>query len=229
MAYNEPDQFKIPEVSEIKFIHQKHTKLYVWKQDTTMYVVFRGTDDLGDVKDDINVRTSILNDSLTEVRVHRGFYHQFEAIVPDLQTELSQECDKIVFCGHSLGAALAVIGAFHFSFLLPEVTIQCFTFGSPRVGNSAFVQMFQERVSNHWRVYNFDDPVPMLPLTGNYEHIDQQTLCFGDGTYDQYNRDYYWLWRPIMSISCTDIYHPITPHHIDKYISNLENIGNKSN
>lgn len=56
MAYNEPDQFKIPEVSEIKFIHQKHTKLYVWKQDTTMYVVFRGTDDLGDVKDDINVR-----------------------------------------------------------------------------------------------------------------------------------------------------------------------------
>lgn len=214
-AYDAPEKW-----SEATFISVHHTQLYTWIENETQYVIFRGTEDLGDIKDDIDIRMSVIDDG---IKVHRGFYRQFEAIISQLETEIGPDCQNIVFSGHSLGASLASLSAFHFSFKLPHVQIKCFTFGSPRVGNQAFVEKFQEQIPIHWRTYNFDDPVPMVPSTRNYTHIDRSTICFGeDGTYDCYNRDYYWLWRPIIDTACADWWRPIGPHHIDEYIKRLQ-------
>jgi hypothetical protein len=214
-AYDPPEQWP-----EATFISVHHTQLYTWIENDIRYIIFRGTEDMGDLKDDIDVRMSVFDDN---VRVHRGFYRQFEAIISRLETEIGPDCQTIIFSGHSLGAGLASLGAFHFSFALPQAVIKCYTFGSPRVGNHAFVEKFQERIPHHSRLYNFDDPVPMLPSTGNYQHIDHGTLCLGEhGTYDFYNRDYYWLWRPIIETACADWWRPIGPHHIDEYIDRLQ-------
>jgi hypothetical protein len=216
MAYNSPDQFSIPNA---KFIERDHSQLYTWIQDEIRFIVFRGTEDLPDVKADVDVRMSVFDEG---ARVHRGFYKQFEAVALLLEAEINTNCHKIIFTGHSLGSSLASLGAFHFSFKFPEMHIECITFGSPRVGNHAFVTMFEERIKHHYRIYNYDDPIPMLPSIGNYHHISTNTLCFGEkGAYDFYNRDYYWVWRRVLDLSCVEWWHPIGAHHINSYIERL--------
>jgi hypothetical protein len=74
------------------------------------------------------------------------------------------------FAGHSLGAALATIAAY----LVGNVQA-LYTFGSPRVGDARFAQVFAEADIPHYRLVHHHDivphvPIPLPPLFG-YEHV----------------------------------------------------------
>ena len=99
-------------------------------------------------------------------RVHAGFLRAF--------VEISDELDAIVaarrpgqtvwLAGHSLGGALATLAAAH----LGEATVQgMYTYGSPRVGDAAFVGTLPTR--GHYRLVHRDDWVPSVPpeMLGN--------------------------------------------------------------
>lgn len=82
----------------------------------------------------------------------------------------------MIVTGHSLGGALATLCAldlqFNFFSAEPE-RIVLYSFGSPRVGNSAFRQSFNRRVSNSYRVVNGMDIVPAVPRPWQgYRHVD---------------------------------------------------------
>ena len=92
----------------------------------------------------------------------------------------ASSCDPdgwhVFVTGHSLGGALATL----FSAELAEsvaagvraCTVTMYNYGSPRVGNRAFVRRFNRAVPDAVRVINGSDLVPTLPALMGYRHVD---------------------------------------------------------
>ena len=70
---------------------------------------------------------------------------------------------SILNTGHSLGAALAVIGGMRLKAKFGKKTI-VHNFGCPRVGNEAMAQYIATRVDTLYRVVHNRDLVPHLPF-----------------------------------------------------------------
>lgn len=109
--------------------------------------------------------------------VHDGFYRGADCILPGLiKFLLPDGADKsqmkpLVFTGHSLGGALAMLCALELSGKSFPVKLVV-TFGQPRVGNDSFSRLYDWMLGSiTWRVVNQNDIVPRLPgwLTG-YRH-----------------------------------------------------------
>lgn len=98
--------------------------------------------------------------------VHAGFMTTFRSFSHEIDAFLSGRTPSTIHCvGHSLGGALATLTAAHLiqgGAGQPEL----YTFGSPRVGLSAFASDLTSRAgsSRIHRVYHFADPVSMVPL-----------------------------------------------------------------
>jgi hypothetical protein len=129
-------------------------------------VAFRGTDasDPTDLLDDAEI---IQVDWGAGGRVHSGFAHAFEDVRSELLSALEPMSCKMLYTGHSLGAAEATLLA---STRKPD---QLFTFGSPRVGNQAFVAALGDL--DHRRFVDCSDivarmPPSVLPFGIDYEH-----------------------------------------------------------
>jgi hypothetical protein len=73
----------------------------------------------------------------------------------------SQKC-KVYFTGHSLGGGLATLFGAHMRAwnVRPSAVV---TFGSPPVGDQAFVDWFAESVGVSWRFVHGDEFAPMAP------------------------------------------------------------------
>lgn len=54
------------------------------------------------------------------------------------------------------------------------------TFGAPRVGNKEFQNIYDERISSHWRVVIAPDLIPSLPKVG-YVHVGKKVLLTASG------------------------------------------------
>eukprot|EP00243_Klebsormidium_subtile_P008853 TRINITY_DN4303_c0_g1_i1.p1 TRINITY_DN4303_c0_g1~~TRINITY_DN4303_c0_g1_i1.p1 ORF type:complete len:480 (-),score=177.84 TRINITY_DN4303_c0_g1_i1:576-2015(-) len=79
---------------------------------------------------------------------------------------------EVVVTGHSLGAALATIGSFVAALEHPRVRVHYFGFGSPRVGNAAFVEAFRRVIRGHAVHFaNRNDIVTGIPIPPLYMHV----------------------------------------------------------
>ena len=123
--------------------------------------------------------------------LHTGFYNQYNTlkyiIYKHIHEYLYQVKEgnrirklnnkiipRVIFTGHSLGGALATIAATCMSVQFMEHTnlvIECHTFGSPRVGNKSFVDIFNRFVHVSNRYVNDLDPVPMIPRFPGFYHV----------------------------------------------------------
>lgn len=56
--------------------------------------------------------------------------------------------------GHSLGGSIACLAAFDIRQAFDFQRLQCYTFGAPRVGNSAFAKSYNEVVPATWHIIN---------------------------------------------------------------------------
>jgi hypothetical protein len=70
---------------------------------------------------------------------------------------------SVVVAGHSLGAALATLYAVDNAKTDKIPSPICYTFASPRVGDSTFVGIFDQLDFTSWRIVNVRDIVPNLP------------------------------------------------------------------
>ncbi|GLC58164.1 hypothetical protein PLESTB_001325800 [Pleodorina starrii] len=80
---------------------------------------------------------------------------------------------RVIFTGHSLGGAMATLAAYDLAARKTDGffsgDVQLYTFGSPRVGNQAFMEAFNNMVPNAWRFTNTDDIVPRVPYSWRFD------------------------------------------------------------
>lgn len=142
------------------------TQVLVARQDGIAFVVFPGTASYRDAITDVRFKFTEWQDG---VKVHRGFRFAYESIANALRAQIADE-RWVIFCGHSLGGALATLAADAFGAGRVEAV---YTFGSPRVGNIAFARRYDAILHDQtFRIVNEGDPVVRVPwLFGLYRHV----------------------------------------------------------
>ena len=109
-------------------------------RDDLAVVAFRGTEP-DDLRDLIANALALALPWQGPGRVHRGFARALEPVQEQVEAALSRVSGRIVFTGHSLGAAVAtLLAALH-----PPAHL--YTIGSPRVGDAEFVAALGEKVA----------------------------------------------------------------------------------
>ena len=94
------------------------------------------------------------------------------AIVNDLRAKYPSA--TIMMTGHSLGGALAIMGAVYLHSVYGIVEM-LYTMGQPRVGNDKFGQFATNFLPNYYRVVHNKDQVP---------HVPQSVLGFKHGGWE---------------------------------------------
>jgi triacylglycerol lipase len=116
-------------------------------------------------------------------KVHDGFLHSYSLVrrtIIESVNSLNRRAQLNV-AGHSLGAALATLAVPDIENNTKLKVRSLYSFGSPRVGDAAFVKSFNDSFAKRaFRIVNTSDivtsiplPVPIAGLVGGYfSHVD---------------------------------------------------------
>jgi hypothetical protein len=94
-------------------------------------------------------------------------YIRYDIHYTDMQSE--DDTQPMVCTGHSLGAAMATLFAAGDAYTLHPCRL--YTFGSPCVGDAAFVSFHNALITVSERYYNLPDLVPTLLDAFGYDHV----------------------------------------------------------
>ena len=193
-----------------------------------LVIAFRGTSSKEDVYTDLMISREKLPiahmpESMWPL-VHSGFSEQFFSVHKHLEASI-KESESIVFCGHSLGGALATIGSLYYSFQYPDKDIACVTFGSPRVGDAQFASYFDERITDSIRYVNDNDPIPCVPTRWRFKHVKGLQWLNQDEIQQEvpYWRFYRFVKNTMLSVVGYG-YNACDDHKCDNYINDLRAI-----
>jgi triacylglycerol lipase len=139
----------------VKYIDRGGAQVVYLSNKTEQVLAFRGTEpkQFSDIAADLKAWKMR---SKTDGEVHDGFYDEVEKVWLDI-LPLIHDKTPLNICGHSLGGAMATIAASR----LERHTKCLYTFGSPRVGNKAFIKGLTVQ---HYRWRNNNDLVPTVPM-----------------------------------------------------------------
>ncbi|KAG9304574.1 hypothetical protein G9A89_020138 [Geosiphon pyriformis] len=103
--------------------------------------------------------------------VDKEFYEMFELdrknLIDDIQRLLNLKPHyRLCLTGHDIGGVFAIFAGLKIQRKHPELHIDIFTFGQPRIGNANFIRHLQNSVYIY-RITHTDDYVPQLPPKTN--------------------------------------------------------------
>ncbi|XP_052189156.1 uncharacterized protein LOC127799286 [Diospyros lotus] len=183
------------------------TQVAIWRDSARkrLVVAFRGTEQARwkDLRTDLMLVPAGMNperiggDFKQEVQVHRGFLSAYDSVRMRILSLIKlavgytdniaepQHHWRVYLTGHSLGGALATLLALELSssqlVKRGAVSVTMYNFGSPRVGNKKFAEVYNEKVKDSWRVVNHRDIIPTVPRLMGYCHVAQPVyLAAGD-------------------------------------------------
>ncbi|XP_049344503.1 uncharacterized protein LOC125808879 [Solanum verrucosum] len=185
------------------------TEVALWRDSSRkrLVVAFRGTEQTKwkDLVTDLMLVPAGLNperiggDFKQEVQVHSGFLSAYDSVrirlISLIKKAIGYRDDDldtpnkwhVYVTGHSLGGALATLLALELSSSQlakhGAIRVTMYNFGSPRVGNKKFSEVYNEKVKDSWRVVNHRDIIPTVPRLMGYCHVAQPVyLAAGDPT-----------------------------------------------
>jgi triacylglycerol lipase len=148
----------------VVFYNNAGAQAYRFQNKNDIVIACRGTQptQLNDIAADLRAMPVVAE---TVSRVHKGFKKEVDDLWPMILEDLVAKTpsQKLWFCGHSLGAAMATIMAsrchYHEEIPNPE---ELYTYGSPRVGWKGYV-IHLGVVHHRWK--NNNDIVTTVPPT----------------------------------------------------------------
>jgi triacylglycerol lipase len=159
---------------------------FIARKKKNIYIIFRGTQTVKEWISNLNTK---LNKYFIQGygNVHDGFLDVYADIRIKLIEELKkvERSKKIFMAGHSLGAAFATLALPDIEISLSRKITALYTFGSPRIGDSTFVQAFNSSFANKsFRIVNSSDmvaempfPAPIAGIVGGYfSHVDTPVI-----------------------------------------------------
>ena len=199
--FEQPPEESEEQKTQFKYIQKTYTKdarffgfkyqsgldpeLMVISTPSTIFILFRGTDDVGKsqwaewIGTDFRINQMKAGGALVGTKIHTGFWLSFELIRDQLVTTLAEfdaKNKKVWLAGHSLGAALSVVtGVYLKSYGLDVQNI--YAYACPRtIGNKAFIKRCDEILPNGIQRFEyFQDPVTMIWAPGyKYHHVGQR-------------------------------------------------------
>ena len=218
----------------------KDAQCFTTQKNDKLYISFRGTESIRDCLTDANIlRVPMDLPGIPDNQrplVHWGFLRQFRSLEPALDKDIMSHIldhqtkhgfegrPELVITGHSLGAAQCTLAGLQFKLRYPQTKVSCYTYGSPRVGNSQFVWLFEKHVDHYERIVNEEDPVTMIPFAWRFRHIPQYLYLNEAGTVLNGSRENPW-WSFFV-----DLFHwavsgkenPIGDHSCEDYLNKLE-------
>jgi predicted lipase len=205
------------------------TQGFLAKNDEFAVLAFRGTE--VSKRTDLKIDIQASKVSVLEGRVHSGFRVAYDSVAKDVEKAVLSLNDALplYITGHSLGAALATVATQRLEHnpRIREIIAACYTFGSPRVGNSHYDLEFKSPI---YRVVNTTDVVTVIPLLAmGYMHIgDVRYLGATEGEFQRgipsLRRSYLFL------LTLFKFFSPLVhDHSIAEYRRKLEAIAEKRN
>lgn len=131
-----------------------------------LHITFRGSDSPRDWQTNLYFRRLVIpyGNEKSKIRMHAGFIYAYKNDrVRSQLHKAAADARKIIISGHSLGAALSIVCAVDLQYNFPEKDIEVYSYGGPRVGNTAFVRSYNKRVFKTFRIQNGNDIVTKLP------------------------------------------------------------------
>jgi len=164
------EQLKNLGINNWAWYDKEGTQAFTCTHANNIFIVFRGTEP-DQMKDILADAKAWRKKAREKGLVHFGFAQAIDHVYDDIVRWISeQKLDdgfEITCTGHSLGAALATIMASRLD------AHELYTFGSPRVGNKAFVKEMDNDNIKHWRFVNNNDIVTKVPFPFIYRHHGQ--------------------------------------------------------
>lgn len=138
--------------------------------------------------------------------VESGFYNSYRKVYDDVIKSILYTSDlfgvyDVLLTGHSMGAISTILALDLTHYYDQYNIIGLITFGSPRIGNNAFVKAINLLpIDYSYRVVHNDDVVPHLPpIEFNYSHVNTEIW------YNENNSEYIICLNPIKcNSSCGD-------------------------
>ena len=180
LAYRSPYCFRDSDIELIEgaipqFIDVNDCQALIFNRGDALVVAFRGADSCEDIYSNLHIHmTEFSIGHIPCGSVHTGFLNYYARIRREVMYAVNHHLINnigrpIVFVGHSLGATSCMIAALECA-LASAAPISCYTYGCPRVGNQAFVELFSRTVNNNYRFVNRMDPIIHLPSPIFYRH-----------------------------------------------------------
>lgn len=224
-----------PKFSEVKGFDTKSSQAVVIKHENYVVASFRGTDEIGDWLDNLNV----VAEPGPLGNVHRGFNGALMDIWPAMKSTIRHfkrtpdgSPDRPLWLtGHSLGGALATLAA---ASLVEsdEPFYGLYTYGCPRVGDRTFARFFNvEAKQRTFRFQNNSDIITRVPSrVMGYSHIGSFVYINVDGELSTDIGRWYRFLDTVKGVA-SDIgdrgWDAIKDHHIDEYIEAIGNFGDR--
>jgi triacylglycerol lipase len=157
---------------ESLYFDRDGAQAYRFRNEHDCVIVCRGTEpnEWNDVKADASA-VAVLGEMAG--RVHGGFKQEVDDLWPNIEQALVDNGRPLWFAGHSLGGAMATICAGRCK--ISEISsnpVGLFTYGSPRVGDRAYVNYYR---LVHYRWVNNNDIVTRVPPAWlGYRHAGRE-------------------------------------------------------
>lgn len=153
------------------------------KTNEQIVVAFRGSSSISNWIANLDFVLTDASSLCDGCEAHMGFLECWETVADSITFQVESAMQTysgytLVVTGHSLGGAIAAIGAT--ALRNAGYTLDLYTFGQPRIGNLALATYLTEQGNN--RITHLNDIVPRLPpiLLGFHHSSPEYWITSGD-------------------------------------------------